>query len=141
MEMSRRSKQVAGAIQVELADLLRRELNDPRLQAVGWVTISEVEIASDHRNANVYVSFMGQEERSVIVQEALKALKHSSGFLHRALMKRLALRSIPQLNFRYDNSFDYAQKVSVALKEAQDVEAAAKAMATPVSPTDPSEDE
>ena len=119
MEMSRRSKQVAGAIQVELADLLRRELNDPRLQAVGWITVSDVEIAQDHRNANVYVSFMGKEEKSPEVQEAMKALKHSAAFLHRALVKRLSLKSIPHLNFKFDRSFDHADKVARAMNEAK----------------------
>lgn len=118
MEMSRRSKQVAGAIQIELADLLRREISDPRVQAVGWITISDVHIAADHRNANVYVSFMGKEEKSKQVQEALKGLKHSAAFLHRALTKRLSLKSIPMLNFKYDNSFDHADKVARALNEA-----------------------
>lgn len=122
MTMSRRSKQVASAIKQELADLLLREVSDPRIQAVGWVTISEIQIAPDHRNATVYVSFMGKEEKSKEVQDALEALKSASGFLHRALMKRLALKAIPVLIFRYDRSFDHAEKVARAFAEAEEAE-------------------
>lgn len=129
MEMSRRSRQVAGAIQVELADLLRREIHDPRLLAVGWVTVSDVQIAADHRNANVYVSFMGQEEKSGKVQDALKALQHSAKFLHHALVKRLSLKSVPQLYFRYDRSFDEADKVLRAMNEAKESDLALAASA------------
>ncbi len=122
MEISRRTRQVASAVKVELANMLLRDINDHRLQAVGFVTIAEVQLANDHRNATIYVSFMGQEEKSPKVQDALAALNHAKGFLHRALMKKLEMKAIPHLHFRYDRSFDHADKVSRAILSAPRVD-------------------
>ena len=123
--MSRRSRQVASAIRDELVLITQRELSDPRIRAVGMITFSNVEIAPDHKNANVYVSFMGQPKNSPLVKDALKALESASGLFHRILLKRLQMKAVPKLRFVYDDLFDRAATINSALKEAADFEASA----------------
>ena len=121
-EMSRRTRQLASLIRDELVQIAQRELNDPRIAKVGMLTFSGIEISPDHRNAMVYMSFMGQEEKSPAVQDALAALASASGFFHRQLLKRLQVKAVPKLQFRFDSMFDKAATINVALKEAAEVE-------------------
>ena len=121
-DMNRRTRQVANLIREELVDITRREIHDPRVTNVGMITFSSVDLSPDRRNATVYVSFMGQEADSETVKGALAALRSASGFYHRLLVKRLKMRNIPQLIFRYDQGFDRAAVIQSALKEAEDIE-------------------
>ncbi len=126
-EMSRRSRQVANAIREELVSIARKEISDPRLERVGMVTFSGVVLSADHKNATVYVSFMGKEENSVEVQDAIKALQSAAGFIHRLLLKRISMKSHPKLYFKYDRMFERADTVQIALREAAEKELAAAA--------------
>lgn len=139
--MSRRSRQVASAIRDELVQITQRELNDPRLKAVGMITFSGVELSPDHKNANVFVSFMGQPKDSPQVKAALQALESAAGLFRRLLLKRLATKAVPQLRFRYDDLFDKAAEVGVALKSAADFEAALAAEKAAANPAKKSSDE
>ena len=111
---SRRSQQVATAIRDELVEITRKEINDPRIERVGFVTFSEVKLSPDHRNATVFVSFMGKDENSPEVKDALKALQSASAYFHRALVKRLRMKSHPHLIFKYDRGFDKAAELAPA---------------------------
>ena len=121
-EMSRRSLQVAQAIRNELVDIARRELNDPRIDRVGMITFAQVELSPDHREATVWVSFMGKAKDAEDVKEAIKALNSASGFIHRSIIKRIPMKVHPRFHFKYDESFDKAAKVNAALHEAAQVE-------------------
>lgn len=118
-----RTQKVASLIQNTLSEIVRRELNDPRLHEVGMITITEVDLSPDHRNANVYVSFMGLQPDDKRVKAALSALHRSRVFLHNRLKKLMAVKNVPQLLFRFDNQFDNAQMIGEALQEARAVEA------------------
>ena len=115
-EPSVRTRKVASLLQKEIADIVRNEVRDPRLQNFMMVTISAVDLAPDHRNATVYVSFMGQSEEEER-KKGVAALTKAAGFIQRLLLKRLSMKNIPLLLFRYDDSFDYADKMSQALKK------------------------
>ncbi|NUM87667.1 MAG: 30S ribosome-binding factor RbfA [Bdellovibrionales bacterium] len=115
--MSRRTRQVASAIREELADIVRREINDPRIETVGFVTISEVQISPDHRDGLVWVAFMGKEEKSREVQDALAALNSSSGYIHKLLVKRIPVKALPRLRFKFDRGFDRAAEIDLAFRK------------------------
>jgi ribosome-binding factor A len=128
-EISRRTRQVANAIRAELVSIALRDISDPRLERVGMITFSEVVLSTDHKNATVYVSFMGKEEKSQEVQDAMKALQSAAGFIHRLLLKRIAMKSHPKLYFKFDPMFDRAAVVQGALQEAAEKERTAAAEA------------
>jgi ribosome-binding factor A len=101
-----RAIRVAELIQAEIADLLLRQLKDPRLT---MTTISHVEVSPDIRHACVYVSHMGSEAEQ---RAAVAGLLHAAGFIRNQLGKRLKLRYIPQLDFKLDTAIAYGVRIS-----------------------------
>ncbi len=96
-----RIERVNHLIRQEISDLLMREIKDPRLK--GLVSITDVETSSDLKYAKVYFScFCNDNEK----KEILNALVAASGFFHNELSKRIRLRHIPKLDFRWDDSIE-----------------------------------
>ncbi len=115
-----RTDRIGQQIQRELAVLVRDELKDPRL---GMVTIQAVKVVRDLSHAKVYFTVLGQEgERG----ESTKLLKVASGFLRKMLGQRMKLRTIPQLNFIYDDSIEYGAHLSTLIENAVKSDADAK---------------
>lgn len=99
LHQSTRIQRVSDQIQQELAILLQRELRDPRL---GFVTISSVRISKDFSFADIYFSVLGKDTQEQAL-DSVVALESASGFLRSALSKKLQLRTVPQLRFRFDD--------------------------------------
>jgi ribosome-binding factor A len=97
--MSRRTERVASTIQQELAQIIMRELNDPRL--TGLPSITRVRVSPDLSIADIYMSIMGSEGQQTA---ALNALRHSAGLLRLKLTKQLTLRIAPFLKFHIDEN-------------------------------------
>jgi ribosome-binding factor A len=70
-----RAKRVAEAIRSEVADILAREMKDPRL---GFATVTDVEVSGDLRHVKIFVSVMGDEAQ---VSETMAALESAQGFI------------------------------------------------------------
>ena len=102
---------VGELIQAELADLLLRELKDPRLQ---MATVSRVEVSTDLRHARVYISRVGNEEEQ---QATLAGFQRAAGFIRTQLGKRLKLRYIPQFAFVLDTTIAYGVRISQILRD------------------------
>jgi ribosome-binding factor A len=102
---------VGELIQAELADLLLRELKDPRLRLA---TVSHVEMSSDLRHARVYISRIGNAEDQ---QATLAGFQRATGFIRSQLSKRLNLRFIPQLTFELDTAIAYGVRISQILRD------------------------
>ena len=95
--MSRRTERVASTIQQELALIILRELNDPRL--TGLPTITRVKVSPDLSQADVFVTVMGTEGQKAA---ALNALRHAAGLMRTRLTKEMTLRVAPFLKFYLD---------------------------------------
>lgn len=94
-----------------LADIfLRRALQDPALQGVD-LTVSEVRVSPDMRQATAYVARLGGGEMG----EVLKALARARGFLRARVGEALTTRFTPELHFELDRSFDEAQHIAEIL--------------------------
>jgi len=93
--------------------LLRNEIHDPRLEGVS-VTVSEVRVSRDLRNATVYASELGGE-LSPPVRAALAA---AAGRLAGRLAREMHLKYAPRLVFTADTSFAEAQKIERLLRES-----------------------
>jgi ribosome-binding factor A len=106
-----RLDRVNQLIREEISLLLQRELKDPRL---GFVTVTEVDVAKDLRTAKVYVSVLGSEADW---QASLSALEHARGFIRNWLTPRLRLRAIPHLTFHPDRSMAHAAHIQTVLEE------------------------
>ena len=74
--MTRRTEMLGSTIQRELAEMILRDLNDPRLS--GFPSITRVKVSPDLSIADVYVTIMGTPGHQ---EAALNALKHSAGVM------------------------------------------------------------
>ena len=97
---SSRSRRVGEQIQRELAQLIQMEVKDPRVK---WVTISAVKVSKDFSHALIYFTVLGDYNETVD-KNVLAGLEKASGFLRRELGRRIKLRIIPELHFKYDDS-------------------------------------
>ena len=107
----KRLDRVNQLIREEISLLLQRELKDPRL---GFVTVTEVNVAKDLRTARIYVSILGTEEQW---KTSLAALESARGFIRNWLAPRLRIRSIPTLQFLPDRSMAHAAHIQTVLED------------------------
>ena len=113
-----RQEKLGELIAVELSDLLRTRLKDPR---VGFASITHVEVSGDLRHAKVFVSVMGSSEEQ---EESMKGLKHAASFLRRELAGRIALRYMPELAFKLDMSIEQGSHVLELIRQIEHEETA-----------------
>ncbi|MDY0041591.1 MAG: 30S ribosome-binding factor RbfA [Desulforhabdus sp.] len=111
----KRSDRVADLLQREIADLLFRRVKDPR---VSGITITGAEVSADLRHAKIFYCVMGSPNDEEKLN-ASKGLAKARGFIRQQLGKRLHMRYLPELEFHYDASFDYGDKMDRLLKELQ----------------------
>jgi len=109
----KRLERVNQLVKEEISTLLLRELKDPRL---GFVTVTEVDVTPDLKQAKVYVSVLGPEEQWV---SSFKALESARGFVWSWLRKHLDLRVTPALLFRPDRSMEHAARMQALLAGLQ----------------------
>lgn len=126
--MSRRTEMLGSTIQRELADIMMRDLNDPRL--TGLPSITRVKVSGDLSVADVYITAMGSAGHQ---QAVLNALRHSAGMMRGKLTRSLALRQAPYLKFHIDEQLKKEMAVLDTLRqielERQEQEQAASANA------------
>ena len=109
-----RIKRIEDRIQLELSELLIREINDPRLKQV---YVTGVKVDRELAYANIYVSAVEGTSRSA---EVLEGLESASGFLRRTLSARVELRSFPKLKFHWDptpENADHIEKLLAGLRD------------------------
>lgn len=107
MAQSSRPRRVGQQLQKEVAQILHRELRDPR---VGMVTVSEVEVSSDLAYAKVFVTFLNIAEGTE--KEALAILNEMAPYFRSLLGKAIKLRLTPELKFLYDSSMVDGMRMS-----------------------------
>ena len=90
---------LGSTIQKELAQIIMRELNDPRL--TGMPSITRVKVSPDLSIADVFVTIMGTQGQQ---NAAINALRHSAGMMRTRLTKVLTLRQAPYLKFHIDEN-------------------------------------
>ena len=106
----RRTDRVSVLIQRELSDIIQRDLKDPR---VGFCTISQVQVSTDLRYADVKVSVVGDKRQK---RNSITGLKSAAGFLRREVVQRIGLRHAPELRFELDDSVDQLMRIDHLLK-------------------------
>ncbi len=86
--------------------LLRESFYDEHIKNNN-ITITEVNISPDMKNAKVYVMPLGGENKI----EILNSLNKVSGRIKKIISRNISLRQIPRLNFEIDQTFEYAHKI------------------------------
>jgi ribosome-binding factor A len=112
--MTRRTERVAEAIQELVAELLLREIKDPR---IGLVTVTGVKVSPDLRHARIYFSCLGDDAGRAQTQRGLTS---AAGFVRSQVARRLNLRVAPEIVFEFDASLEQAERVARLLKSPPD---------------------
>ena len=109
-----RADRVSALIQELLSELLKKDIHDPRL---AMATVTGVKMSRDLKLARIYFSIYGGKSKS---EAAALGFESARGFIKRSLAPRLGLRYMPDLQFFYDDSFDYSSHIEQLLKKVAD---------------------
>ncbi len=107
----RRAEKVADLLREEITQIVGYELEDPRLEAV---TVTDVRVAENLRDARVYVTVSGDEEEA---QEALQALRHAAPYVRKQLILALDLSHAPELHFVRDKVEERGARLDLLLNQ------------------------
>lgn len=107
-----RARRVEEQLKRLLAELIRREVKDPR---VGLITITSAEVTRDLTHAKVFFTpFAGVGD----AEAALEALRHASGYLRHQVRNLMRLRVAPELDFHIDDSVERGARLSALIHDA-----------------------
>jgi ribosome-binding factor A len=109
---NRRIDRINDLLRSEIAELISREIKDPRL--AGLISVTEVDTTTDLRHAKVFVSVFGTEEERA---SSLAALRSATGFLRREVAQRVTFRHMPELEFHLDSSLEQGDKIMRLLRQ------------------------
>jgi ribosome-binding factor A len=112
---SRRPERVRGLLLEVVAEILLREVKDPRVEGI---TLTGVDITPDLKLAKVYFSMLRPENHDA----ALAGLKSATGYIKRQISMRLQLRHTPELRFLYDTTLEKANRLEHLLRQIEKVE-------------------
>lgn len=107
----RRPERVAEMLREEISEIVGFELEDPR---VAMVTVTDVRLSDNLRDARVYVLVEGSEDEAA---KALVALRHAAPYVRKQLGFALSLRHTPEIHFVRDTVEEQAARVDQLLQE------------------------
>lgn len=107
----RRPERLAESLREEITEIVGYELEDPRLEAV---TVTEVRVSADLRDAKVFVLIDGNEKE---IREAMKALQHAEKFVRSQVAMNLNINHAPHIHFARDTVEEKAERIDQILAE------------------------
>lgn len=102
-----RTRRIGQQLQQELAQVLQRDIKDPR---IGMVTVNDVEVSRDLSYAKVFVTFF--EDQPELLKQKLAALEVAAPYVRTLVAGRMKLRVMPELRFVYDSSLAEGMRMS-----------------------------
>jgi ribosome-binding factor A len=108
--MTLRTQRLSSLLQNNLADILRRQVKDPRLSRV---TLTGVDVSPDLSYARIYFTLFDVKER----EKAEIAFKSASSFLRSRLAAVLHLKTIPKLLPVFDDTIDKAAHMEILIRK------------------------
>jgi ribosome-binding factor A len=109
--VSYRRQRAAQGVRDRIAEILGSEVRDRRLEGV---SVTAVELAPDSSYARVFYRARGDPE------EAARGLERARAFIRRRLAEGIALRRVPELDFRLDASVDRGERIDQILRELRE---------------------
>ena len=111
-EPSQRQLRVGEQLRHIIAEtLLRGHFHDPVLLDAGKITVTEVKVAPDLKNATVFVLSLGGED----MEHILPALNDAANYFQGEINRKTELKFTPKLKFKIDDSFEKAQRLDSIL--------------------------
>ncbi|MBR1581548.1 MAG: 30S ribosome-binding factor RbfA [Bacilli bacterium] len=106
--MANNVERIKANIAKNIREIVQFDLNSEKID---FLTITDIDVSSDHSYAKVYVSFLTNPQKN------LENLNKVKGFVRTQLAKRLKLRRVPQISFELDKSFEENERLEKLLKK------------------------
>lgn len=106
-----RAERLAEVIRAEASAIIQRGLKDP---GIGFVSITDVVVSGDLRHAKIFVSVLGDEDAK---RQTMAALERARGYVRSELGARIAVRFVPEILFRLDESIERGTRISSLLRK------------------------
>ncbi|MEN8187847.1 MAG: ribosome-binding factor A [Bacteroidota bacterium] len=107
-----RQKKIAGVIQEDLANVLRKDAQEKMHGVI--ISVTKVKVTPDLNEAKAYLSIFPSDKKDELFESILSnthQIKHEL-----AQLTRNQLRKMPDLTFYIDDSLDYIDNIDIALK-------------------------
>ena len=108
--MAFKRERMEKILEREISSIIFQEIKDERIK---FVTITKVNLTNDLSIATVLYTVFGNENQ---VNSSIDALNDAKGFIKTILSKKLEVRKIPDLKFKYDESFEHGNKIEEILR-------------------------
>jgi ribosome-binding factor A len=99
----------------EIGGVISNNMRDPRIPPV--VTVTDLKLAADTRNATVFISILGDD---AMKKGALIALNRAAPYVQKLVAQKITIRHFPRLLFRFDDSIERGTRINELLKEIKD---------------------
>lgn len=109
---SLKNSRINGEVQRALAQIIRGEIKDPRINPL--TSVVSVEVAPDLKNCKAFISVLGDQKS---VDDTLAGLNSAIGFIKSRLAKTINLRNTPDIHFIMDQSIAYGVEMSKKIEE------------------------
>lgn len=106
-ERKNNNERLIALISKNVREIVQFEIKD---ETIGFLTITNVIVSSDHSYCKIFVSFFNNEDKNI------EKINRKAGFVRSALSKRMNIRRVPEIEFVIDNSFSNFSKVENVLK-------------------------
>lgn len=110
--MSNRNERVAEEVKKVVSEAIRTKVDDTD---IGMVTITEVEVTKELETATIYYTSLNDNKEQVA-----EGLNRAKGLIRSEVAKEIRLRKAPELDFKYDSSIEYGNKIESLLNEIKD---------------------
>jgi|TARA_B100001094_G_scaffold288380_1_gene304565 ribosome-binding factor A len=110
---SNRAEKVSDLLKKEISLIITNEIKDPRLQNIN---ITAVKVSDDIGIATVFYSIIGESIHKSDSKIDDKILKKFSGMIRSNLAKKIKIRRIPKILFRFDESIEYSENIEKLLR-------------------------
>ncbi len=107
-----KNTRINGEVQKVLAEIIRGELKDPRINPM--TTVMAVEVAPDLKSCKAFISVLGDVQSQ---EDTLKGLNSAMGYIRTQLAKKINLRNTPEIKFIMDQSVEYGINMSKLIDE------------------------
>ena len=111
--VSNRAEKVSDLLKKEISLIITNEIKDPRLQNIN---ITAVKVSDDIGIATVFYSIIGESIHKSDSKIDDKILKKFSGMIRSNLAKKIKIRRIPKIQFRFDESIEYSENIEKLLR-------------------------
>ncbi|MEI8175969.1 MAG: 30S ribosome-binding factor RbfA [Candidatus Omnitrophota bacterium] len=107
---SNRADKIGGALKKKVSQIIQAHVRDPR---VGFITVTDVKMSADMKYVKIFFTALGDEK---VKKSALIGLKQATGFIRKHVADEMSLRFVPDITFKYDDTFEYGQHINELLE-------------------------